>query len=38
MTVVSISSDPFAIGTSAVFGFGDDVIFIIAEDDDATTL
>lgn len=36
MTVVSISSDPFAIGTSAVFGF-------VAEDDDdddndATTL
>mgnify|MGYP004110428615 FL=1 len=28
MTVVSISSDPFAIGTSAVFGF------VVAEDDD----
>ena len=28
MIVVSISSDPFAIGTSAVFGF------VVAEDDD----
>lgn len=28
MTVVSISSDPFAIGTSAVFGF------VVAEEED----
>ena len=34
MTVVSISSDPFAIGTSAVFGFGVVVVVVVGSDDD----
>mgnify|MGYP001295466054 CR=1 FL=1 len=34
MIVVSISSDPFAIGTSAVFGFGVVVVVVGSDDDD----